>query len=43
MEVFGRIAYAFAIGALFIKPLQADENNEQTRKSVNYRATQQGV
>jgi hypothetical protein len=43
MEVFGRIAYAFAIGALFIKPLQADENNEQTRKSVNYPATSQGV
>jgi hypothetical protein len=43
MEVFGRIAYAFAIGALFIKPLQADENNEQTRKSVNYLTTPQGV
>jgi hypothetical protein len=43
MEVFGRIAYAFAIGALFIKPLQADENNAQTRKAVNYPATQQGM
>lgn len=41
MEVFWRIAYAFAISALFIKPLQADENNEQTGKSGNYGATSQ--
>lgn len=41
MEVFWRIAYAFAISALFIKPLQADENNEQTGKSGNYGTTSQ--
>ena len=43
MKVFWRIAYAFAISsALLIKPLQAEENNKQTMKSVSYLAAQQG-
>lgn len=43
MKVSWRIAYAFAIGALFIKPLQAEENNEQASKSTSYLETGQGV
>ena len=43
MKVFWRIAYAFAISsALLIKPLQAEENNKQTMKSVGYLTAQQG-
>ena len=43
MKVFWRIALAFAIGALHINPLQADESNKQSGQFKNSPATQQGV